>query len=146
MKRRVIIISFFALLAALCLTGCTCNCDGEECHGCGYECLDCFDEPVSASELAIEGEHYSKPEIQFTPDKDSAKFSMSMDIYKDLNLNLEICFVQDGIVLDKYTFTHPCTKDQKISVEKEYQFSSYNPEGGQIYYILNKFEASRKAN
>ncbi len=122
------------------------------CHrGCGYYVLDfghsCIDGCSSTERplqrtVAIEGEDYSKPEISFDSYGDLGKLELNMEFYDDVTLEFEICFMQDGVNLYTYEYEAYCNEGEALNIEQDINYSKYNYEGGEVYYVINRFEAT----
>lgn len=148
MKRSLIIVLIFSVLFLFCCTSCTCGEGCGETRGLGYcllsgymRCFGCGN--VLKYHTVIEGEDYSKPSLSYNATSSYCEITFSMQVYKEFKLNMEICVVQDGVLLGKVEYSRYC-KDQVQLNEKVYYTSSYNADGGEVYCFINKFEANRE--
>ena len=158
MKRTLIIITVFLILAVFVTTGCTCRLDEEtSCrgfgHGCIMACVGCFDcavfddsgtQSVSGSYIAVEGVHYSKPNVYLVPSGTEGMVNLvfNMETYKSFRLNMQICIVQDGILVGEYKFDGMRRPGEANGSEQSMSLNQfYDPNGGELYCFINKFEA-----
>ena len=141
MKRALIIFASLAVLGALVFsTGCTLKCgDQGTMRGCGYECFSmCADDNFVGS-YAEMGKDYTRPEIWFEKTGDaSGTVFVTFEVNKPLAINMELCVMQDGIILSTVGFNHYDCEAGTVSVNRDVQIADYNPEGGSVYVILNK--------
>ena len=158
MKRFLIIAGFFLLCFVLMLTGCTCKCMSDETRGLGYECIACSVdmcdavlctrkgvESMTEAYLAIEGTDYGKPIITFEHNQgNTAEFSLQMEVYSSFTLNMEICFVQNGVLLETVEHEGELSPGQTFTIQRTLYLEGYDPEGGDVYYFINRFEACIK--
>lgn len=151
MKRSLIIVLVFLVLFLFCCTSCTCG----ETRGLGYcfleGCVLCFDcavvdnsgqKSLTKYYLAVEGEDYAKPSLSYSANSSYCEITFSMQVYKEFKLNMEICVVQDGVLLGKVEYSKHC-KDYVQLSEKVYYSGEYKADGGEVYCFINKFEANR---
>ena len=158
MKRTLIIIAFFLMLAVFVTTGCTCRLDDEtSCrgigHGCIMSCVGCFDcavvddsgtNSVSGSDIAVEGVHYSRPSVYLEPSgtNNMVNLVFSMETYKTFRLEMDVYIVQDGILVAQYNYNGVRRPGDPSSSTQSFVLNSYyDPEGGELYCFINKFEA-----
>ena len=158
MKRTLIIITVFLILAVFVTTGCTCKLEEETTcrgigHGCIMACVGCFDcaviddsgtQSVSGSDIAVEGKHYSKPSVHLVHSgtENMVNVVFQMETYKSFRLNMQICIVQDGILVAEYKFEGMRRPGEANSSEWGIMLNNYyDPEGGELYCFINKFEA-----
>lgn len=158
MKRFLIIAGFFLLCFVLMLTGCTCKCMSDETRGFGYECIACSidlcdgfcfsskgAESMTETYLAIEGTDYGKPSVTFEHNQGkTAEFSFKMEVYSSITLDMEICFVQDGVLLDTVKYEGKLSPGHTLTLQETLYLENYDPEGGDVYYFFNTFEACKK--
>lgn len=156
MKRIAVIIMTFIVITVLVSTSCTCKIEeGRSCRGIGYECMMasvCFSDScdsgstgqdsLRAYDFAAEGKYYSKPQITMIQNGDSVDLTVKMEVYKRFRLAMEICIVQDGVEIGKFTYYDSCDPEEDFRVHTVVHFNElYNQDGGPVYYILNSFSA-----
>lgn len=167
MKRFVCIVLFFIILAVPILSSCTFYCGDYACRGMGYEFLYCNldicyilcdacaltfggNEAIEKDGyIAIEGVDYSKPEIYGLTGN---SFIFRMDAYADLHINMEICIMQDSILLYSFVYEGNVTEENDLRLTvlfdnpgydeggTVYHHHKYNENGGDMYCIINRFE------
>lgn len=110
---------------------------------------------LSERKAAVEGVDYSKPEIVGLTGN---SFIFRMDAYSDLQLNMEICIVQDSVLLYSCVYEGAVTAENDLrftvlfdrpgwDVESHvmvYHHNRYSDDGGDMYVIINKFEAYKR--
>ena len=141
MKRTVIIFIVFALLGALIFsTGCALTCgDQGTMRGCGYECFSMCADDNFVGGYAEMGKDYTRPEIWFEKTGDaSGTIFATFEVNRPLEINMELCVMQDGIILTTEIFNCYDCEVGTVNVNRDVQLTSYNPEGGSVYVILNK--------
>lgn len=159
MKRIICILLFFVIISVPILTSCTCYCGEYTCRGWGYEYILCHMQvcgcSLSERKAAVEGVDYSKPEIVGLTGN---SFIFRMDAYSDLQLNMEICIVQDSVLLYSCVYEGAVTAENDLrftvlfdrpgwDVESHvmvYHHNRYSDDGGDMYVIINKFEAYKR--
>lgn len=159
MKRNICIVLLFVIITMIMLSSCTFYCGDIACRGWGYEYIlcnmDCFGCYPSGRNAAVEGVDYSKPEIVGLTGN---SFIFRMDAYSDLQLNMEICIVQDSVLLYSCVYEGAVTAENDLrftvlfdrpgwdheSYVMVYHHNRYSDNGGEIYAIINKFEAYKR--
>lgn len=155
MKRTLIIVAFFVVMSVFFIAGCTCNCDGDVCRGLGFECIAGFYEAFDFAcgsgsspnlnktyNVASLGEDFGKPKATVLYDTDDEYiFKFEVEIYNKItDISYEVCIIQDGVLL--YTYTDTLYDQYKdINVQETISLPKYNPDGGEVECIVNKFEA-----
>lgn len=154
MKRSIVFALVLSIAFLSFCTLCSCGDDGSSSRGCGYVCYrglaGCFDCAVGSSSgqdsltkhnLAVEGEDYSNPSLTYSAGDQSCRINFSMKVYKKFDLYLEICVVQDGVILGTYRYSRTCDSD--VQLVQDIFYKNYKPDGGDVYCFINAFEASR---
>ena len=149
MRRYVIIICFFALLALFCMTGCNCTCDGETyrvslpynmCYETCSNCNTCYNFTRQSRDTAVEGVDY---EVTATINGD--RFTFDMVVYNEINIeHIEYCVIQDGRVL--LQFSPGRIDSTKERLHYEFLIPDIDPNGGEIYYIQNMFAVNKSVS
>lgn len=155
MKRSLVFVLVLSLIFLIFCTSCSCGDDGSDSRGCGYVCYrklaGCFDcavgdstnsgqDSLSKHYLAVEGEDYSKPSLTYNAGEQSCVIEFSMRVYEEFDLNMEICVVQNGVLLGSYKYSRTCDSD--VQLTKEIYYRNYKADGGEVYCFINRFEAS----
>lgn len=167
MKRILIILLCFVFVSVFAISGCTCSSDIGGCNGHGFgACIaSCSDIMCGSnvwmpnSDPAVEGEHYRTPTYSLTKTSSSNyEFAFDMELLTLISGNIEICFVQSGVILDKITikmFSNEESGTGAYGIDDDIQYSTYvetmrinftkmytlNTTGnGSVYCILNKME------
>lgn len=118
-------------------------------RGCGYQIYDtCIDNSGSngysdKSTFAVEGEHYSTPQLTFEQNGDQGRIVFRVELYQTIRYDLEICVMQNGVNLYSYTVADEAffvTSSQNVlEIDESFTLSNYKPGEGEIYYFINYF-------
>lgn len=115
-------------------------------RGCGYHILKACGYTYGyeqSTTYAVEGTHYSVPELEFEHRGDQGRLKLTTEVYNAMKYDIEICIMQDGVNLYTYnakgTLTTSSSASRPLILEESFVLSHYNPEGGEIYYFINYF-------
>lgn len=152
MRRNIVIVSVLICLSIIMSSGCTCVFkDGSTCRGIGYEFINCFNScgeifggicsGIEITYMAEEGIDYSKPEVTFARNGNGGRLRVNIEKYatESIYVTIEICVVQDGILLGSYEYRGylPMMIDESVT----FNWSKYNQNGGKVYCFVNSIEA-----
>ena len=173
MKRNFIIACVFIILSiVLLLTSCTCYLsDGTALRGCGHDCQEfsqdnvgcrrsCLDQLCPGQDIyedyvksiLIVGENgvdYEAPSITHKNDGSIGSVTLSVNVlaaYDDpWSLSATVYAMQDGACVGKMDF-HGSISYEGIYTSEQYPELNkfYDPQRGEIEYILNSFYLVRK--
>ena len=159
MKRGSILLGVFSILSLLIGSGCVCKNSDGGCRGFGYEvhksCVGCFScafytdfgtSTMTTFNIAVEGKDYAPPQIEFFFQDGQGTFAFHMDCYESFTLTLDICIVQEGILIGRIFEKEFVCNVYKNEVDTESFETSfqYDVSKGNPYYIINNFEANKK--